>query len=93
MKLAVTYQEDAYVVLSADHGGKRWDVEVHADDTGLSADIIRDGVLCTGAEFGWNDRHANEPQDNAAQKPLDNSADSLKLGLSSSCGSDGATRR
>jgi hypothetical protein len=32
------------------------------DDGGIIADIGRDGVLCTSAEFGWPDKHENEPQ-------------------------------
>ncbi|MGB9644121.1 MAG: hypothetical protein WCB44_03160 [Stellaceae bacterium] len=40
------------------------DVRLDLDeDGGIVADISRDGIHCTGAEFGWHDKHENAPQD------------------------------
>jgi hypothetical protein len=66
MKLVVTEQTDTCIILAVDHRGRHWEIDVRADfdeDGGISADINRDGVLCTSAEFGWRDKHDNEKQD------------------------------
>jgi hypothetical protein len=54
------------VILSVDHAGKHWEIDVRVDfdddDGGIEAHIVRDGIYCTGTEFGWSDKHDNEPQ-------------------------------
>ncbi len=65
MKLIINEQTDTRVILAVDHGGVHWEIDVRVDfdeDGGIVADIARDGIYCTGAEFGWRDRHDNEPQ-------------------------------
>ncbi len=62
-QLSIADQQPTRVVLSIDNGGKYWEIDVSVDldsDGGITADITRDGTLCTSAEFGWLDRHDNE---------------------------------
>ncbi|MEQ1651123.1 MAG: hypothetical protein ABL897_01395 [Hyphomicrobium sp.] len=59
-ELRIASHEEGTVILRINHNGKVWEVEVHCDAYGLAANIIRDSILCTGAEFGWNDNHENE---------------------------------
>lgn len=64
-KLAIEPQTDTRVILSVDHAGRHWEIDVRVDfdeDGGIIADIARDGIFCTGAEFGWHDKHENEAQ-------------------------------
>jgi hypothetical protein len=66
MKLVIEHQTDDCVRLSVNYAGKRWTIDVSADfeeDGGIGAYIGRDEVLCTSAEFGWDEKHVNEPQD------------------------------
>jgi hypothetical protein len=65
-KLEITERTDTCVILAVDYRGRHWEIDVRADfdeDGGIIADIGRDGVLCTSAEFGWRDKHDNEKQD------------------------------
>jgi len=64
-KIVIDEQTDTRIILAVDHGGKRWEIDVRIDldeDGGIVADIARDGIICTGAEFGWHDKHDNEDQ-------------------------------
>jgi hypothetical protein len=66
VQLVIEHQSDNSIRLAVDHAGKRWTVDVSADfdeDGGISAQIGRDDVLCTSAEFGWDEKHVNEGQD------------------------------
>jgi hypothetical protein len=59
-------QTDTRVILAVDHAGKHWEIDVRVDfdeDGGIVAEIVRDSVLCTSAEFAWDEKHVNEPQD------------------------------
>jgi hypothetical protein len=60
----ISLQEPQRVILEVRRGGKIWEIDVRIDadeDGGIVAEIGRDSVLCTSCEFGWNDRHDNEP--------------------------------
>ena len=67
MKIYIDQHTDDRVILAIDHAGKHWEIDVRADydieDGGISVDIGRDSILCTGTEFGWAEKHVNEPQD------------------------------
>jgi hypothetical protein len=56
-----------YTVLTINKNGKVWEVRVHIDpdetDGGIEVVIGRDDVYCTGTEFGWDEKHCNEPQE------------------------------
>ena len=65
MKLYVDLQIDTRVILAVDHAGKHWEIDVTIDcdeDGGILAEIGRDSILCTSAEYGWDEKHVNEPQ-------------------------------
>jgi hypothetical protein len=53
--------------LAIDHGGKHWTIDVtidlDAEQGGIEAAIGRNYILCTSCEFGWTEKHCNEPQD------------------------------
>lgn len=62
-QLSIAHQQPTRIVLSIENGGTFWEIDVSVDvsgDGGITADITRDGTLCTSAEFGWLDRHDNE---------------------------------
>ena len=67
MKIHIDQHTDDRVILAIDHAGKHWEIDVRVDydieDGGISVDIGRDNILCTSAEFGWIEKHVNEPQD------------------------------
>jgi len=67
MKIYVDHQQDDRIILAIDHAGKHWEIDVCVDyaieDGGISVGIGRDSILCTSAEFGWTEKHENEPQD------------------------------
>ena len=49
-----------------DYAGKHWTIDVTIDtdkDGGIEAAIGRDFILCTSCEFGWDEKHVNEDQD------------------------------
>ncbi len=65
-KLYIDHQTDTRIILAVDHGGKHWEIDVTIDadeDGGILAGIGRDSILCTSCEFGWTEKHCNEPQD------------------------------
>jgi hypothetical protein len=65
-KLVITEQTATRIILAAYHTGKQWEIDVRVDFDevgGIVADIARDGIHCTSAEFGWHEKHQNEPQD------------------------------
>jgi CYTH domain-containing protein len=65
-KLYIDHQTDNRIILAVDHGGKHWEIDVRIDtdeDGGIVAEIGRDSILCTSCEFGWTEKHCNEPQD------------------------------
>ena len=65
-KLAIDEQSASRIILTVDHAGRHWEIDVRVDfdeDGGIVADIHRDGIFVTGTEFGWHDKHENEPQD------------------------------
>jgi hypothetical protein len=65
MRLVIEEQTDTRIIIAVDHAGRRWEIDVRADfdqDGGIVADIARDGIICTGAEFGWQGKHDNEPR-------------------------------
>lgn len=65
-KLRIDDQTDTRVILAVDHAGKHWEIDVRVDfdeDGGIIADIHRSGIFVTSAEFGWREKHVNEPQD------------------------------
>lgn len=64
--LIVEDQNSGRVIIVANHGGKRWEIDVRADfdkDGGIIVEITRDGVICTEAGFDWSEQHINEQQD------------------------------
>jgi len=65
-KFIIEEQTDSRVIIAVEHAGKRWEIHVRAhfdSDGGLTVDIARDGIICTGTEFDWDSKHDNEPQD------------------------------
>jgi hypothetical protein len=73
MKLNIDTFEDRRVILAVSHKGREWEIDVRIDEDGIIAEIGRDSVLCTSCEFGWDDRHENEPQ-TASNRPGDQAA-------------------
>ena len=62
-RLAVAHEQSDRIVLAIDHAERQWEIDVTIDldsDGGITVDITRDSVLCTSADFGWFERHANE---------------------------------
>jgi hypothetical protein len=33
------------------------------EDCGIFAEIARDSILCISADFGWDEKHVNDPPD------------------------------
>ena len=65
-QLTISLQEPHRVILEVQQGGKVWEIDVTIDpdeDGGILAGIGRDSILCTSCEFGWTEKHCNEPQD------------------------------
>jgi hypothetical protein len=63
-KLEIEHQQNDRFILKVTANGKYWEVDIRMDpeqDGGIDVDISRDGILCTGCEFGWEDKHDNEP--------------------------------
>ncbi len=66
MKLIIEHQTDDRVILAVDCAGKHWTIDVTIDtdeDGGIEVAIGRDFILCTSCEFGWDEKHVNEDQD------------------------------
>jgi len=64
-KLEIEHQQNDSFILKVTANGKYWEVDVRIDpdpDGGIDVDMSRDGISCTGCEFGWDDKHDNEPQ-------------------------------
>ena len=65
-KFIIEEQTNSRIIIVAEHAGKRWEIDARADfdeDGGLDVCISRDGIVCTGTEFAWDQKHENEPQD------------------------------
>jgi hypothetical protein len=62
-QLTIDTHEPHRVILAVNDKGRTWEIDVRADEDGIVAEIGRDSVLCTSCEFGWDDKHDNEPQD------------------------------
>jgi hypothetical protein len=70
-KLTISLQEPERVILEVQHSGKTWEIDVRIDtdeDGGIIAEIGRDSVLCKSCEFGWTEKHCNEPQDDDSEE-------------------------
>jgi hypothetical protein len=63
--LTIEKINDDYTVLAITRNGVTWEIQVEIDpdpDGGISVAVCRESEYCTGAEFGWDEKHQNEIQ-------------------------------